>query len=830
MAYDGFILHGHEYQYDLDWLVKVVKKHSLELSQIDQKIADAVKIELSDERVTEIVMDIISNASGMVNVKIPPNELTPATGNGTANDTDAIQGAINYVHQKGYGAVFFPSGKYLTSGLTLYDNVALIGQDRYSTVLVCAQGSSGFLAGGDASNVSIANLTLDVNQSYQVNDIDAINLEGNNYLLTNLIVKDAFRGIYTVLNSAHMQIDNIVLQQIGESAITIIGGDDVQMNGIYITGISATLGQYAIELSVDNGTYTNINIDSVVPTGLIINGNKNYFRGSIVGAQVDYVDHGNNNTIIIPGVSAKEVYDVQHSETVPTKIITSTELQTNVTQLFVNSIQPIKYSKPQIGRIFNTIPMQDISGGLYNALIESEYIKNIGIKITDVKLWGATGDGVTDDTQAIQNAINYVNSNGTVFVPPGTYIVSKKLILGGDVSFIGSGYHNTVIKLADNSNVSIIGTPLDEYQRYYILIANIGFDGNAKAQTKGSCIELFNVSETKIVNVRCQDPKTHGIYIGGTTSIIPYLESILLRGDQLNTTGDGVRLDPGASDAQLVNVDVGWFKQGNGFWLNWCEASKLVNCQAWQCGTGIKIYQADRCQLSNCLTDLSETWGYLFQECSALQVSNCFAYNSNKGGQSYDDFYILGSEARPVSEVELNGIMAYAQYAPNSALHIGTNVGNVICSNSQFFGNQNQKIVQESTNNILIDSATIYGADPITNIDLTSGNVTLLPYQVTNCLINCYGTPTENRTITMPKNYWVHVFRNSTTVELTITTNAQSITIPAGQSIVVFFNGLQPQTINVLEINTINQNIATMQSQITDLTTRVAALEAKVNT
>lgn len=50
---------------------------------------------------------------------------------------------------------------------------------------------------------------------------------------------------------------------------------------------------------------------------------------------------------------------------------------------------------------------------------------------TNVKTFGAVGDGVTDDTQAIQNAIEYVHNigGGTIYFPYGTYLLSTPLFL-----------------------------------------------------------------------------------------------------------------------------------------------------------------------------------------------------------------------------------------------------------------------------------------------------------------------------------------------------------------------------------------------------------------
>lgn len=55
--------------------------------------------------------------------------------------------------------------------------------------------------------------------------------------------------------------------------------------------------------------------------------------------------------------------------------------------------------------------------------------KSNGKKI-DVKTFGAKGDGITDDTLSIQNAINSVGSNFTLEFPAGTYIIDTINIIG----------------------------------------------------------------------------------------------------------------------------------------------------------------------------------------------------------------------------------------------------------------------------------------------------------------------------------------------------------------------------------------------------------------
>lgn len=46
----------------------------------------------------------------------------------------------------------------------------------------------------------------------------------------------------------------------------------------------------------------------------------------------------------------------------------------------------------------------------------------------NVKDFGAKGDGVTDDTEAIRNAINQIDENDVLFFPKGTYLLTPQPI------------------------------------------------------------------------------------------------------------------------------------------------------------------------------------------------------------------------------------------------------------------------------------------------------------------------------------------------------------------------------------------------------------------
>jgi len=62
--------------------------------------------------------------------------------------------------------------------------------------------------------------------------------------------------------------------------------------------------------------------------------------------------------------------------------------------------------------------------------------------------YGATDNGVTDDTSAIQAALTAVSSSlTTVFFPPGTYIVTAPLIVYSNTIVLGSG-NASIIKVS----------------------------------------------------------------------------------------------------------------------------------------------------------------------------------------------------------------------------------------------------------------------------------------------------------------------------------------------------------------------------------------------
>lgn len=87
--------------------------------------------------------------------------------------------------------------------------------------------------------------------------------------------------------------------------------------------------------------------------------------------------------------------------------------------------------------------------------------------ITDkvnVKQFGAKGDNLTDDLQAFQNAIDYVNENGTLYVPKGVYKISSTINTKSSISIIGEDDVPKIIFTGTGVLFNITGHPNIDYE------------------------------------------------------------------------------------------------------------------------------------------------------------------------------------------------------------------------------------------------------------------------------------------------------------------------------------------------------------------------------
>lgn len=120
----------------------------------------------------------------------------------------------------------------------------------------------------------------------------------------------------------------------------------------------------------------------------------------------------------------------------------------------------------------------------------------INVKNPPTPLAPAIGDGVEDDTVAIQAMINYVAGKATyLFFPAGTYSVQGLTMVDG-VSLIGLDRFRTILMLRAASNKDLLTGDLGN-----CTIANIMLNANMPGQTANCSVFSGNVNDMMIGNV-----------------------------------------------------------------------------------------------------------------------------------------------------------------------------------------------------------------------------------------------------------------------------------------------------------------------------------------
>lgn len=201
-------------------------------------------------------------------------------------------------------------------------------------------------------------------------------------------------------------------------------------------------------------------------------------------------------------------------------------------------------------------------------------------EIVSVKDFGAVGDGIADDTAAIQSALNTGNS---IYVPNGTYIVSSGITIpADDVAIIGYG---ATIKWQSNRTFASRFETFQATSRKNVFIAGITIDGNKENQANipstpsavdsyGSAFRMNSCSNFTYRDVTVKELCGFGIMFydsdgctidtftakncGNKRAVSYSVADLTISGElySKNNVGDGIYME-NASDNVVFNVEIG---------------------------------------------------------------------------------------------------------------------------------------------------------------------------------------------------------------------------------------------------------------------------------
>ncbi|BDU82492.1 hypothetical protein SNUCP2_21620 [Clostridium perfringens A] len=287
---------------------------------------------------------------------------------------------------------------------------------------------------------------------------------------------------------------------------------------------------------------------------------------------------------------------------------------------------------PVTGEVYEQgTPLNAFNLNKLNAVSEYLAKKVENIKVVNVLDFGAKGNGVEDDTDAIQSAINAIKTEefGVIKVPLGQYVISKSIILKDNIYLLGDGFGSRIVLKENILLEAMLVNKEKDSHTYNINISNLALYGSKNYGAISKGISLCGVYTSSIENVKITDLADTGIELnmGNVISNTCYIKNCSVYGND----GYGIHTHPGTSDIHINGGDIGHNKLDN--LLIESPSSSISNVKAiWGSreGNGIVI-KGDNVQVTDCNIEGNARNGVYIIGNRVLVAGGCKIYGNSVG-------------------------------------------------------------------------------------------------------------------------------------------------------------------------------------------------------
>lgn len=244
-----------------------------------------------------------------------------------------------------------------------------------------------------------------------------------------------------------------------------------------------------------------------------------------------------------------------------------------------------------------------------------------------IKAFGAVGNGIIDDTAAIQRAIdqlflndatkNSFTSRVTLYFEPGEYVISEELRIPPYVRFIGSGIDSTVIHMTGSSASGAMMRMVDSNSSpgNYTEFASMDYYKrpkyiNIEAMTLQTDLEEPIVILDNTDSTFFRDVKFLGAYVNGTSPVGTDPLDTTFQTGIYSRSASGVFRPENVQFQSCIFMKTGWgfYNDSDTNFLSFSE------CSFYQLFDGItiggEVYGAVNTKVINCHFDLIDRYGY----------------------------------------------------------------------------------------------------------------------------------------------------------------------------------------------------------------------------